>query len=74
MEKRYAGKCSRLKFDRGDKWIMLKPESFQEIEPYKIPWRFEIQMQQQVDFTVPGDNKMTMKESQNIDKYVDFAI
>ena len=68
---------------------MHNPESVQENERYKIRWDFEIQMdhllpawwpdlaivskKKIVDFAVPADHRVKLKEGEKRYKYLDLA-
>ena len=75
--------CKRLKYDHADKWYMLKPESVLENEAPKILWYFKIKTDlpiltkrrtcQGMDLAVLADRRMKIKETENINTYLDLA-
>ena len=71
--------CTKFKFDHTNKWYMHKPESVQENGTHKILWDFEVQTEKKertcriVDFTIPADHRVKLKESEKRDKFLDLA-
>ena len=86
--------CRKFKFDHANKWYMHNPAPVQENDRHKLPWDFNIQMDQLiparrsdliiinkkkkrickiVDFAVPADHRINLKESEKKDKYLDLA-
>ena len=80
--------CKRLKFDLSTKRYTHKAESVRENETHKILWDFEIQTVRRpdlvlinkknkrtchlVNFAVPADHRVEMKESENIENTKTF--
>ena len=78
--------CKKLKFDHTNKWYMHNSESVPENGRYKELWDFEIEadhlysasrscVSQQktyriVDFAIPGDHRVKLKESKKKGKYL----
>ena len=76
--------CKKFPFDHTNKWYMHNPASVLKNDTHKLLWDFDIQTrpynnQQKkrtykiVDFTVPPDHRIKLKESEKKDKYLDFA-
>ena len=58
----YWEMCKKLKFDHTNKWYMHNPAPVLENNTRKF-----------VDFAVPADHRIKLKECEKKDKYLDFA-
>ena len=77
----------KFKFDHANKWYMHNPAPVLENDTHKLLWDFDIQTvpktrpydnQQKknlqiVDFAVPADHRIKLKECEKRDKYLDIA-
>ena len=73
--------CKKFKFDPTNKWFMHKPAHVRENDTHKLLWRFNIQTDHQirgrrpdfVEFAVPANHILNLKEWAKKDKYFDLA-
>ena len=81
--------CKKFKFDHTNKWYMYNPASVLENDTHKLLWDFDIQTdhltlarrpdliiinkKKIVDFAIPADHRIKLKECEKKDKYLDFA-
>ena len=80
--------CKIFESDLMNKWYIHKPEPVQENKTHKLLWNFDIPTDhllsvrqpdqlkktcQIVDFTVPADHRVKLKESEKNDKYRDLV-
>ena len=78
--------CKRWKFDSTTEWYIHLPKSILENETNEILWNFEIQkpvialINQKkkrichlVDYIIPVDHRVKIRENEKRDKYLDFA-
>ena len=80
--------CKKLKFDHTNKWYMLNPASVLENDSNKLLYDFDIQTNNLisakrlysnqkriwkiVDFAVPADHRIKLKESEKKGKYLEL--
>ena len=85
----YLDMCQKFKFDHTSKWYMHNPALVLENETYKLLWDFDVPNLSQktwpynnqqkkrickiVDFAVPVDHRIKLKECEKKDKYFDLA-
>ena len=62
--------CKKFKFDHKNKWYMHNPAYVLENDMHKLLWDFDIQT---VEFAVPADHRIKLKECEKKDKYLDLA-
>ena len=81
--------CKKFKFDPANKWYMLNTAPVLENGTHKLLWDFDIQTdhlisakrpeltiinkKKIVDFAVPADHRIKLKENEKRDKYLDLA-
>ena len=80
--------CKKLKFDNTNKWYIHNPAAVIENDTHKLLWDCNIQTdhiipdrrldliiinKKRVDFAVPADHRINLKESEKKDKYLDLA-
>ena len=79
--------CKKFRFDHANKWYIHYPVPVQENNTHKLLWDFDIQtdhltsakrpdliiINKIVDFAVPADHRIKLKECQKRDKYLDLA-
>ena len=67
--------CKKLKFDHTNKWHMHNPASVLENDTHKLLCVFDKRKRicKIVDFALPADHKIKMKECEKNDKYLDLA-
>ena len=79
--------CNKFKFDHANKRYMHNPEPVQENDTHKLLWDFDIQtdhlisaqkpekkkIYKIVDFAVPADQRIKLKECEKRDKYLDLS-
>ena len=77
--------CKKLKFDHTNKWYMHNPAPVIENNTYKLLWDFDIHMDpliiinkkkrtcKIVDFAVPANHRIKLKECEKKDKYFNLA-
>ena len=75
--------CKNFKFNYTNKWYIHNSESVLKNETHKILWNFEIKTDllistkkrtcRIVDFAVPTDHWIKLKESEKRDEYQDLA-
>ena len=80
--------CKKFKFDHTNKWYMHNPVPVLENSTHKFLWDFDVHTdhlifarrpdliiinKKIIDFAVPADHRINLKECEKKDKYLDLA-
>ena len=77
--------CNKFKFDHAKKWYMHNPAPVLKNDIHRLPWDIDIQSdhvisarsynnwKKNVDFAIPADHRIKLKECEKRDKYLGLA-